>query len=477
MTHLKAKKIYKHLAYVLPILILSLALIQTIQTTHAQTTTNPWAIKLQILNNQNTTATAFQPFDPIRVRATVTYNNASQPDVLVSFNIVGPSADPTKITRIETTTTNGQAEFSFRLPIEGQNEDALIGTWNVTATVNNAQPKSSSFTTQWNIEAASISLLDSHGQNQTVFSPGSTVTVQATMSNKGPAQTANVTINMQDSTSQSINQTEILNSQIASSNQTQVEAALQIPDNAALGWGTINVAIYSGTYNGTNIPAAENQNVYFTVASNSTASPTPTPSPTPTATPTPTPNPFVENSISLFSWLLVATGFFTFTLLVGFLRRKPTPKIGTQMPEMPATQTYPTITVPLEKSSLEQPSTQQLTPTAKTAPEKTIQAAATTQILGIYENWESQTTQPTGAVAEYLSKISDVGKRVQDLEASLKVEREQLGKEIMSLNKVLEEQERAVKNYCDLIRQSIAKINPDLYDKKETSTQPKDTSE
>ena len=140
-------------------------------TANARATSNPWAVKLQILNNQNVTASVFNPFDLVQLRANVSYNNASQPDVLVSFNIIGPSANPIKITRIETTKANGEAEFSFRLPIEAQNVDSLIGTWNVTATINNATPKTSSFTAQWNIETVSISLLNSKGQNQTEFSP------------------------------------------------------------------------------------------------------------------------------------------------------------------------------------------------------------------------------------------------------------------------------------------------------------------
>ncbi len=61
---------------------------------------------------------------------------------------------------------------------------------------------------------------------------------------------------------------------------------------------------------------------------------------------------------------------------------------------------------------------------------------------------------------EQLTRISSIGRRVQIIEAELKLEKEQLATEIQGLNKTLEEQERAVKNYFDTIRQEIAKLAP-----------------
>jgi hypothetical protein len=473
MANQKTKKTLKRLIYVLPILLLALSIPQTAQTVHAQTTSTPWAIKLQILNDQNTTASIFQPFDQVQLLAKVTYNNASQPDVMVSFKVVGPSSNLINIEKIETTKANGEVTFFFRLPMQAENEDSLIGTWNVTATISGAKTQASSFITEWGLETTSINLLNSQGKNQTVFSPGNEVAVEATINNLGQAQTANITLNMNDS-GQTINQT-VLNSQIAGSNQTQVQTFLQIPENAPIGQAAINMAIYKGTYNGTEIPAAENQTAYFTVATNDTSTPTPTP--TTTSTPTPTPPPTVlQNSVSLFSWLLVATGLFTFTLLYMFLRRKPT-QIGPQLPNMPAINPYPNITPPSEptqpKPSIQQP---QQTETKVDGAPNMVQATTTTQMPAIYETWLSQTpldsgaqnkqdqkpsafTEPAQEIKTYLSRISETGKKVQALETSLKVEREQLNQQIMGLNKILEEQEKAVKNYFDSIRQALATIN------------------
>ncbi len=497
MTHQKTKKLSRKLVQFLPIVILALAIIQTTQITIAATaTSNPWAIKLLLLNDQNVNASVFQPFDFIHLCADVTYNDASQPDVLVSFNIVGPSTSPINIARIETTNATGMAEFSFRLPVEAENEDSIIGKWNVTATVTGAQPQSSSFITRWGLETAAISLLNSQGKNQTVYSPGNNVAVEATIQNLGQAQTANVTFNMQES-GQIINQTEVLNSQIGSTNQTQVQTTIQIPNNASAGQAAIIVALYEGAYNGTDIPAAENQTVYFTIAGSNTTTTTPTPTPTATVTPTPPPT-VLQNSVSLFSWLLVATGFFTFTLLYAFLRRKPIlTSPSPQMPNMPGVKATPS-TMPPADSTKQQPTAKQSTaaaPTAMVAPEKVIQATMMGQVPPIYETWQSQTSsnpdepdKPDGkspgpqelsqAIATHLGKISETGKKVQVLETALKVEREHLTKEVGDLNNILEEQERAIKSYFDSIRQAVAAINSQpAEDNDKQNSQPKDLND
>jgi len=486
LAHQKTKKISKQLVYILPILLLSLAIIQTTQITHAQTTNNPWAINLQILNDQNTTANIFNPFDLIQLCANVTYNNATQPDILVTFNVIGPSPNPISIARIETTQANGEAEFSFRLPIQGQSEDSIIGIWNVTATISNAQPQSSSFTTQWSLETTSINLQNSQGQNQTVFSPGNNVAVQVEISNQGQAQPANVTLNMQDSTGQIINQTEILNSQIASSNQTQVQATLQIPDNAAAGQAAINVALYEGTYNGTNIPAAENQTAYFTIATSKT---TLTPSPTPSG-PTPTPT-VVINSVSLFLWLLVATGFFTFTILLVFLRRKPSQKTAQTPVSAPLTHSPATATPALGEATAPQeiiqpPAPQTTPPTPKIAPEKVMEATVMSEInlnetkeipskpVATIEvgkpDLESALSQAPAAQATLaqLGRISSTAKRIQAIKTTLKSVREQLAQDLTELNKLVDERERALKNYFGTVREEMEKAKTHLTDIEDT---------
>ncbi len=454
------------------ILAVCLAIIPTIQLIQAQTTAtnNQWALSFQIQNTQNTTSNTFTPFDQIQLSAQVTYGNATQPNILVTFKVYSPSNSPNSIniTRIATTDANGDAGCSFQLPAQGENQDSLVGTWQASATiqtangtVQNSLQKNLTFTTQWNLQIASINIQNVQGQNQTIFYSGNTLAVQLAINNQGPSQPANITISMQDLTGKIINQTQIQNTQIAASttNLTQVQGNIQIPNQASLGEATIMAAIYSGNYQNVDIPAAQNKTAYFTIATNTA----------PTVASTPTSPPFIENSISLFSWVLVATGLFTFTALVIFLKRKPMPKICTPMPNIPSQTPSQTTSFPVQPAA----------PTAKIAPEKTISATTPVQLPSIFETLQMSTTQSTSAqdqkqtIVDYLTKISSNNERIQTLEAELKVEKEQLNKELTGLNKILDEQEKAVKNYFDSIRQEIAKLTPNLNDKENLSTQEK----
>ena len=162
------------------ILLVSLLVIQAFQPINAQNSaSNQWALTLQTQKvGDNTTSSTFSPFDQIQLTANVTYGNASQPDVLVYFAVQSPS-NSTALARTETTNSQGQAQFSFRLPIAGQNESAITGTWQTTAsiqTTNGTIQQTCNFTTQWEMQITSLNLLDQQGQNQTSFTPGSTVT-------------------------------------------------------------------------------------------------------------------------------------------------------------------------------------------------------------------------------------------------------------------------------------------------------------
>ncbi len=261
---------------------------------------------------------------------------------------------------------------------------------------------------------------------------------------------------MMDSTGKAINQTQIQNTQInAGSNLTQIETTLQIPDNANMGEATINAAVYSGSFQNINVPAAENQTAYFTIATNTA----------PTATPTPTPI-FTENSVSLFAWLLVATGIFTFTALFIFFRRKPTTQIGTQMPNLPPTILNPATTAPPLFPTNQQETTQKQPPPSTEIPEKIIDATLVAQVPSIYETLDIPAPESTSPqeqkqkMVNQLTKISSISQRIQTLETELKIEKDQLDIEMSDLNKTLEEQEKAVKNYFDAIRQEIAKLHP-----------------
>jgi len=293
------------------------------------------------------------------------------------------------------------------------------------------------------------------------------VAVQAEVSDQGSDLTANATVTMQDATGQTINQTQTQNLQFTSTNQTQVQTLIQIPDNATAGQGTINLAIYAETYNGTDIPAAANQNVQFTISSDGNVTATTTSSPTPTPGPTVLPLVY-QNAMGLFSWLLVATGLFTFTGLTMFLRRK-TVQTGPQLPlpNIPITSTNSTVDTQPVQTPLQEPS-----PTPKTSTDKIMQAAVTTeQLPTVYETWNATPTQASKpekeidltqepaaqATSALSSRISSATKRIQAIKSILESEMEQLAQEVTELNKIVNERERAVKDYFETLREETEK--------------------
>ena len=152
----------------------------------------------------------------------------------------------------------------------------------------------------------------------------------------------------------------------------------------------INVAIYEGTYNGTDIPAAENQTACFTVDGNTVTTSTPTS--TPASTPTPSP---VENSVSLFSWLLISIGLFTFTFLLVFLKRKSssttsqTPSITPSTPSLETATSAPRFADKHLQETIQQPAPQTTAPTPKIAPEKVMEATVMSEI-NLDETTEAQ---------------------------------------------------------------------------------------
>ena len=464
----------KRLVLIMIMLFLFPALTQTIQIAHGQTG-DQWALSFSILNAQNVASSTFTPFDQIQLVSTVTYGNATVPDILVTFKVQGPtnSANPTNVTTIATTNATGVANSSLRLPGEAQNATSLVGTWQATATIqttNGTLQQTLSFITQWNCEITSISIQNQQGQNQTIFYAGNTVKMLLTIDNTGQPLQANITINMQDSSGEISNQTQIENTQIgnSSTSPTQIPATLQIPDGSITGEATINAAIYSGTYQGIDLPAGENQTAYFTIATNTA----------PTTTPTPTPHNTSQNSVSLFSWLLIAIGLFTFTSLLVFLKRKPAPIASSQTPILaPSTTTSETATPASGQSTAPQEA-----PTPKIAQEKVIEATvmsginlnqtpepqpkfAATIEVGKPDSEPTVTQEPVAqATFAELGRISGTAKRIQAIKATLKSAREQLTHDITELNRLLSQQEMQLKNYFDKVREEMEKAKMHLTD-------------
>jgi hypothetical protein len=457
-------------------LFVTLALIATIQSTYAQSNnavTTAWSLNLSLRSNNESSSQhlTFAPFDLIQITASLTKGNLTAPNILVVFNVKGPSTSsfPTEITKSSATDNSSAANITFRIPLE-TNEKSVLGTWQIYAnakTSNGTLQQKSTFQVDWPIQVLSANFLNSKNQNQTIFAPGDEARAILTL-NANQEQTENIDLNIQDSTEKIIDQTQIQNISFNTTSPNQISYEFKIPTDTSIGSAKLNARVSSGTYEGVEIPSAQNTAYYFFIGTTST--------PTPTPNTTPTPTPFTENTVSLFSWILIATGIFTFTALYMFLKHKPMPKIGAQMPNISSPTSIQTTTPQAQPTST-------ATLTAKIVPEKTINATMATQLPSIYETLEMPPPQSTSAqeqkqsIVNYLTKISGINERVQSLEAEIRIEKEQLNKEINGLTKILEEQERAVKNYFDSIRQEIAKITPKLNDKQASPSTNKNTSE
>jgi hypothetical protein len=447
-------------------IIVSAALIQMSQAQSVSASTN-WNMNIKLQANgqpANNAQPVFAPFDLIQISTNITDVNVPKSNVLVSFDMKGPttSSYPTEILRTAVTDTSGAANISFRIPLD-TNERPIFGTWNIYA---NAQTKDGlieqnmTFQVSWPIQVTEIDMSHSDNQNQTYFSPGDNASALLKMSSY-KMETVNITLNIQDSLKKSINQTVLQNVVLNATDGNQVLYNFRIPNNTVLGLATLNSFITSESYQNTEIPAAENVTGYFLIIMNGSSGGEPTP--------TPTPSP-VENAISLFSWLLVATGFFTFTALFMFLKRKSTPRMRNLPPTIPG----PTVSAPpsfqtTAPQPIQQPTTNVSAPITS---EKMIRAIVTTQAFEVpvslapvdiaaelkLEAGSNQENVPS--IAANLQQISSAAKRIQTLQNALEMEKEQLASAVAGLNKTVEEQETAVKKYFDSIRQEIIKIEP-----------------
>ena len=415
------------------IIFLTLATTAFLQETQAQNnnTTANWNLNmtLQVNNgtkvsiNQNPT---FAPFDLIQLNANLTKGNLTAPNTPVVFKVEGPTSSsyPTEIVRSSITDNASSANIIFRIPLE-TSEKTVQGTWQIFANANTSNgtiQQNATFKVAWPIQVSSINFLDSKNQNQSTFAPGNTSKAIFTLSSN-QEQPENVDINIQDANKNIINQTQLQNISFNATNANQIAYQFTIPNNTELGVATLNLAIFSGSYQGMAVPAAQNTTVNFVINNNAITNTTPTN----TSTPTPTAPPFIENAVSLFSWVLIATGLFTFTCLVLFLKRKPSYRINTQIPI--TQQSGPNQIVGTLQS---QPPEQQLaSPTAKIASEKTLNSSLT-QMPSIYETLNIPTSESTSPqeqeqnIINQLTKISSANQRVQALQSELKIEKEYL---------------------------------------------------
>lgn len=447
--HRKIRKTKFYIAVTLAVLIV-LSTLQINQiilgSADAATESNQWAINLQTKGEGNNSDN-FRPFEIVQITANVTYGNTIASNTLVTFRMSLSGTNPVNVTRILSTDADGLATFAFRIPVDSQTHASQ--TWNVSATIQTPDgpvEQSISFTSQWIMEITNIKLLDLDDNEQTAFNSSDVIKVELSVDNREEAQSGNVSISILDSTGTTINQTIAQNRHI-DQNSSKLQASIQVPSNATAGTATIEATLFSGCFEGLDIPATESKTATFTITTGGGTQPTLSPTPTPS----PTPPPF-EMTISLFSWLLVATGGFTFSALYLFLRRKPNSKLGTSMPNLPPT-----------------------------GPNPTFSAAASTLIPSALAHQEDANGKQTAVTANQsnqvltqLSKVSASNQRIKELKAALNLEKQQLDNNLTELTKTIDEQEIAVKNYFNNLRQEIKKSKEALSD--EPKKEPEDNN-
>lgn len=189
---------------------------------------------------------AFGPDDLVLLYANVTYNGASVQHVLVSFSVNGPPnpVDNITLSLVASSNDTGTAQTSFRIISPSENvETVAFGTWNVTASIENASDYLT-FRVGWIVEITALDLNDGIDPPQ-----GSPLGVQLSLVNIAMvSQYVTLSILIYDSLNNLVGSVHIENMTVYAGG-TNFSAVVTIPMSAVPGIGNVNVSVY--TLNGT----------------------------------------------------------------------------------------------------------------------------------------------------------------------------------------------------------------------------------
>jgi len=404
----------------------------------------------------NGTQMVFAPFDLITLKAELTNTDTAVAESTVVFSIKGPvsAANSTDIVRSEVTDKNNSASIDFRIPTEST--DKVTGTWQVyvnVKTANKVLTQNATFQVSWPIQKLTIDFIDAQGHSQNNFNAGDTATALITYESN-QAQPQNVSLNIKDSTGNPITQQ---TRQVTANTTTSNKIALEfiIPKSASNGSAQADLNIYAGNYQNRNIPAAENKTVYLSIGTTTKTQPPPS---TTLTSPTPTPGPHIENRIDWLPWLAAITGLITFSALFIFLKRKPNQKENQ------------TITQPTQTTT---PTTPPNQPPPATFSDGTIKASLIQMQTILNQNTQPDLVTQDAMTLTQLNDIALTTKKIQELQNALKIEQQQLNKNINELNQTIEKQEKIIKNYYDTLRNEIKKAQQIITQDNPTITEPK----
>jgi DNA repair exonuclease SbcCD ATPase subunit len=168
-----------------------------------------------------------------------------------------------------------------------------------------------------------------------------------------------------------------------------------------------------------------------------------------------------------------------------FLRRKPSP-VTSQTPVFAPSTPSPATATPAPGQSIapqetiQQPAPQTAAPTPKIAPEKVMEATVTSETQSELaatievgkpdlESAPPAQAPSTQAILAHVDRISSTAKRIQAIKATLKSVMEQLDQDLTDLNKLMDERERALKNYFDTVREEVENAKTNVTDIEDTS--------
>jgi hypothetical protein len=420
-----------------------------------------WNLDLTFQNSNGTvlngTQAVFAPFELITLRAEITNATIAIPESTVVFNIKGPSstAQPTEIICSNVTDNNNATSIEFRLPIE--NTEKITGQWQVyvnVKTANTVLTQNTTFQVTWPTQNITIDFKNTQGQNQTNFNAEDNVTAIITYENNRQ-QTQNISLNIKDTANNTITQQTLQITANATKNNI-VTFEFTIPKNTPNGTAQANINIYSEIYQNRTIQTAENKTATFKIGNTTD---------TPNTTPTPTPTPDKENAIKWLPWLTAITAIITFIILVIFLKRKNN-KLEETETNTAAMEATPTI-----------PQTPLTTSKDQTTPFSEVNSAVSLLQMQAILNQISQpdkATQDTTTLVTQLNNIAITAKKIQELQISLKIEQEQLNKNVNDLNQTIEKQEKIIKNYYDTIRNEVKKAQKTITEDKSTTGEQKE---
>ncbi|MCW4005175.1 MAG: hypothetical protein NWF04_01045 [Candidatus Bathyarchaeota archaeon] len=421
------------------LLVLIATVFFTASTVHAAN--DDWEMRLEVskVGTAATGSAGFVPFDQMQVTAKVTYDDVPCSNVLISFKVQGPanSDNPdnvVNITMVEETDAKGVAGFSWRVPLFNQDVNS-VGSWQVTATAQTTEgsiKQELTFDVDFDVEISSITFLDVEEQERTEFIQGENVTAVMDLVNNGQPDTVTVTMSVQDASG---NVTSVIEFEelVVNASSNRLQAFFMVPENAALGEATVKASVQSDKYRD-KTQVSENKTVHFTITSE-------------TFIPSDTTEP-AESTTTLFTWLLVSTGFFTFTTFYMFLKRK----IMIFSPRNPSMS-------PPEIDQGQFQSGYQTTATDNSQTVVPMDSISRADALNdLYKGLELYREPTSQTIPGRLNRISNVASRIQTLKSVLKLEKEQLVMDLAELSRKVGEQESDLNN-IETIKLEIEKLS------------------